>query len=270
MRTDIPLREITIEEIYQEVQRLKNELLTHNHLTSGSQILTGEVSGILQSPNFVSGSSGWQILPTGSCEFNTGTFRGTINATAGYFGDATNGVDISANGLTLTGTGYIRTAASGQRIRMKSGYIESFDSNSKLRFRLQTNTLEWSSSNEVQAGYIDNGPTATAEELWLNGKDNLYFRQVTGVGDIVFRFANTDHAKIEPNNFTMGDLTQAGKSYIHIKGDDDSDNDPGCLVLYAHNGTPYYLWVDNTGDLRIHTSAPTDEDVDGVVVGTQA
>jgi len=33
---------------------------------------------------------------------------------------------------------------------------------------------------------------------------------------------------------------------------------------------PYYLWVDSTGDLRIHTAAPTDEDMDGAVVGGQS
>lgn len=69
---------------------------------------------------------------------------------------------------------------------------------------------------------------------------------------------------------TFGDLTVAGQGYVHIKGDDDADDDPGCLVLYDHDGTPYYLWVDRTGDLRIHTAAPADEDADGTVVGAQS
>ncbi len=47
----------------------------------------------------------------------------------------------------------------------------------------------------------------------------------------------------------------------------------GTLVLYAKDGTPYYLWVDTTGDLRVHTSAPTENesvsDTAGTVVGTQ-
>ena len=30
-----------------------------------------------------------------------------------------------------------------------------------------------------------------------------------------------------------------------------------------------YLWIDATGDLRVHTSAPT-TDTDGTVVGTQS
>lgn len=78
MRAEIPLREITTQELWQEVQRLKTELKTHNHLTFGSQLLTGEVAGIMQSPNFASGSSGWQLLPSGSVELNKGYFRGDL------------------------------------------------------------------------------------------------------------------------------------------------------------------------------------------------
>ena len=86
-RQEIPLREITTEEVWAEVQRLRNELLTHNHLTSGVQQLTGQVSGILESPNFLSGSTGWQILPDGSVEFNDGTFRGVLEASSIHIPD---------------------------------------------------------------------------------------------------------------------------------------------------------------------------------------
>jgi hypothetical protein len=49
----------------------------------------------------------------------------------------------------------------------------------------------------------------------------------------------------------------------------------GALVLYSAAGTPYYVWVDATGDLRIHTAAPTEDgttvsDTAGTVVGTQS
>jgi len=45
---------------------------------------------------------------------------------------------------------------------------------------------------------------------------------------------------------------------------------PGMIELKEADGTPHYLWVDNTGDLRIHTAIPVDTNADGVVVGTQA
>lgn len=51
-------------------------------------------------------------------------------------------------------------------------------------------------------------------------------------------------------------------------------NKPSVLGLYAVSDTPertaYYLWVDSTGDLRIGTAIPTNQDSDGVVVGTQS
>jgi len=51
----------------------------------------------------------------------------------------------------------------------------------------------------------------------------------------------------------------------------------GALMLEAANGTNYYLWVDATGDLRIHTAAPTGSsgaptvaDTAGTIVGSQS
>jgi hypothetical protein len=53
---------------------------------------------------------------------------------------------------------------------------------------------------------------------------------------------------------------------------DGGADKPAMLVLYSGEatGVPYYFWVDSTGDLRKHTAVPTDEDGDGVVVGTQS
>ncbi len=48
----------------------------------------------------------------------------------------------------------------------------------------------------------------------------------------------------------------------------------GALSLVSAGGTSYYLWIDATGDLRIHTSPPNDadtiSDTAGTVVGTQS
>jgi len=45
---------------------------------------------------------------------------------------------------------------------------------------------------------------------------------------------------------------------------------PGMLEMKEADGTPHYMWVDSTGDLRIHTSIPTDPEADGAIVGTQS
>jgi hypothetical protein len=50
---------------------------------------------------------------------------------------------------------------------------------------------------------------------------------------------------------------------------------PSIICLYATADstgvkTPYYLWVDTAGKLRIHTALPTDENSDGTIVGAQS
>ena len=49
---------------------------------------------------------------------------------------------------------------------------------------------------------------------------------------------------------------------------------PSCLILNSvdDNGvlTPRYIWVDDTGVLRVGTSAPTDQNSDGTIVGSQS
>lgn len=49
----------------------------NNDIAGGNGSL---VRNWIQSPNFVSGSSGWRIAKDGSCEFNNGTFRGSITS----------------------------------------------------------------------------------------------------------------------------------------------------------------------------------------------
>lgn len=93
MRENINLIEKTTTELWTELQQLRTELETHNHLTSGSQVLNGVVSGILQSPNFITGVSGWQLKPDGSVEFGSGYFRGTLVAASGTLGAITIGTN---------------------------------------------------------------------------------------------------------------------------------------------------------------------------------
>ena len=50
---------------------------------------------------------------------------------------------------------------------------------------------------------------------------------------------------------------------------------PSVICLYATADTtgvktPYYLWVDTSGKLRIHTAKPSNQDSDGTVVGAQS
>jgi len=78
-------------------------------VTQMLSVLTAPVTvatGYMQSGNFVSGTSGWQLTQ------NSAEINGTLNATSGYFGSPTNGVSISSTGLYITGSGFISTNVS--------------------------------------------------------------------------------------------------------------------------------------------------------------
>lgn len=61
----------------------------------------------LESSNFVTGTSGFQIKDDGNVEFSNGTFRGTLQATVGDIG----GWTIDATSIYATTTGTIKTSA---------------------------------------------------------------------------------------------------------------------------------------------------------------
>jgi hypothetical protein len=63
----------------------------------------------------------------------------------------------------------------------------------------------------------------------------------------------------------------AGPSIILGRNSNGSTPSAGFVQLANRSGTNYYLWVDDTGDLRVHTSAPVHgSDTAGTVVGTQS
>jgi hypothetical protein len=79
-------------------------------------------------------------------------------------------------------------------------------------------------------------------------------------------------AKLGPGITTVGNGDQQTVLVVDTKKAPES---PSILCLHATADstgvkTPYYLWVDSTGDLRIHTAIPTNQDSDGSIVGGQS
>jgi len=71
---------------------------------------------------------------------------------------------------------------------------------------------------------------------------------------------------------TIGDGIHQAVFHIKTIGTPDK---PSILAMDAvadSSGvrTTYYLWVDTTGDLRIHSAIPTNQDSDGTVVGAMS
>ena len=59
-------------------------------------------------------------------------------------------------------------------------------------------------------------------------------------------------------------LVQESGNGVHIQGGDNA----GYIALTSADGSVFYFFVANDGDLRVHNAAPT-ADGDGTVVGTQ-
>jgi hypothetical protein len=72
-------------------------------------ITFGKIVDTLSSTNYVAGLSGWSISRSGQAEFNSATFRGTID---------------------------LKSAASGARMELKNNVIKVFDANGTLRVKL--------------------------------------------------------------------------------------------------------------------------------------
>lgn len=71
----------------------------------------------------------------------------------------------------------------------------------------------------------------------------------------------------------LGTGTVAGRSII-IGRNSSGNGAAGAIFLTNLSGTTFALWVDATGDLRIHSTAPLEDgsvsDTAGTVVGTQS
>ena len=63
-------------------------------------------------------------------------------------------------------------------------------------------------------------------------------------------------------------LVQETGTGVFIQGDDTQTTVPAYIALRRADGNVGYLFVDNTGDLRIHTAAPTAHN-SGAIVGDQ-
>jgi len=87
------------------------------------------------------------------------------------------------------------------------------------------------------------------------------------------QFTNTSDATIG------GDLLSVGGEFVagvnsSVRGiltlwDGSGGNQPGYLILYSPNGTANYIFCEDDGTLKIHTSAPT-QNSDGSEIGGQS
>lgn len=78
---------------------------------AGAAIGNALIGGTISSDDYIAGLSGWAISKSGSAEFNTGTFRGTLAAASGTF----------AGALTAATGSFATSAGTGKRITLNEG-----------------------------------------------------------------------------------------------------------------------------------------------------
>jgi hypothetical protein len=130
---------MTPDELQLQIVQLQNQITELRGLISSGQysntVLQNknviQASGAMQSPDFVTGSTGWSINSDGSVEFSDGVFRGDITATTGTIGSTT----ISSTALT---GGIIQTDTTGDRMVMTD---DSYASNNNPAIDCYDGTL---------------------------------------------------------------------------------------------------------------------------------
>ena len=96
--------------------------------------------------------------------------------------------------------------------------------------------------------------------LEVRGRGELVFGIGTAAADTSLRAVAADTLGLN-----SGDSIRLDKSADSVSGQVTST-----IQLRDANNVLYHLWVDSSGDLKIHTSKPSDELATGTVVGTQS
>jgi hypothetical protein len=124
-----------------EVNIARPRGVTHVHTDTVVRV----VMGPWRSPDFVSGSAGWQIDADGSAEFNDITARGTITATAGEIG-----------GWTIE-AGHLYAGSGANRVGLKPGsypFYAGAEAEASAPFRVSKAGEVWATNAHV-TGEID-------------------------------------------------------------------------------------------------------------------
>ncbi len=83
------------------------QVFISNAFIGDGTITNAKIANVIQSNNYIAGSSGWQINKNGNVDFNNGTFRGSLYASNGNFSfnGSSNTVVLDGNGVTVNITG---------------------------------------------------------------------------------------------------------------------------------------------------------------------
>lgn len=141
-------------------------------------------------------------------------------------------------------------------------------------------TMSSAASIEIKgANTVDATLTLSADNSDDTG-DTWHIRSNASDNRLTFLNESTEIAGLIGTNIFRMTTTARGTGAapgpsVEVGRNSSGSGAAGSLMLTQRGGTAYYLWVDATGDLRIHTAPPTENnttvsDTAGTVVGTQS
>lgn len=196
---------------------------------------------------------------TGGGTLATGGFTLTVGANS-----AINGTLAGGGSITTTGTNTIAGSVTGGGTVATAGFTLTVPETGIAAMR---NTVQAFIKSQVMRPDTTNAVALTVD---MPASTSSYASEFQYNGTTRFRFVA--QAAATAISITENDLgNNVAGPYIRINRNSNATNPtPGFLILHDKGGTDRYLWVDTTGDLRIHTSIPLNSDTVGTVVGTQS
>jgi hypothetical protein len=220
----------------------------------------GSIIDYLQSPNFNSGITGWQVNANGDVEFNNGVFRGTLTAASGSLGAITIGTNawhVDANGNMWWGNyatyadALIKISAAGS-ITFTTGNFSGALSGATGTFAGTVSAGAIISAN-INADLINAGTligrtvkaTGGAVDVWMDSTDGQlkFYSGSTKIGYVTGYNDGTHGGSVE---------IQAD-NYLHLKANE------WCQINYNATGGSgeYLIYNENTLVFKLDDSNNT-------------
>lgn len=145
----------------------------------------GTIGGPLKSSNFVTGSTGWRLLPDGTAEFSGVTVRGSIYSTQGTIG----GITINANGLNAGSFESYAWPVSGGGFHLSSSGLLLGNYNTGQYFQVSAAGAVSAPGLSIASGSASFSGSVTASSGYIGsaviGATSVYssnYNAATGVG----------------------------------------------------------------------------------------
>lgn len=193
-------------------------VVTANNLVSDISL----INNVIRSQNYVAGSAGWKIANTGTVEFSSGTFRGTISASAGTIGGWTIDTNkISAGTTILYANGDFESGTFGSNLAIMRNGTGTFVGGSQQSVNHEIANIM---NSNVSSTSLTNGSTFSANSAG-------YLRSLYGqLGDLGIGTStlNGTNLSLAYNALTVGNPVAGGGSAISIANNGS--------IIFKYNG----------------------------------